>query len=64
MNAMGGEIVAHQHDQIAAERIAGIDHLAHAREAHIGAAGMDVGDDGDGQALARPASRAASAGNR
>ena len=29
--AVGGEIVAQDHDQIGAERIGGIDHLTHAR---------------------------------
>ena len=44
---MGGEIVAHDHDQVGVERLGGVDHLAHARQTHIGAAGMQVGDDGD-----------------
>ena len=42
--AVGGEIIAQHHDQVAAQRIAGIDHLAHALDAHIGPAGMQVGD--------------------
>ncbi len=45
---MSGEIIAQHHDQIGLERLRGIDDLAHARNAHIGAAGMDIGDDRDG----------------
>ena len=45
---VGGEIIAQHHDQIGLERLRGIDHLAHARDPHIGAAGVDVGDHGDG----------------
>ena len=61
---MGGEIIAEHHDEIAVERIGGIDHLAHAREPHIGAAGVQVGDDRDGQALAVGPARRRQAGNR
>ena len=49
---VGGEIIAEDHDQVGAERIGGIDHLAHALKAHIGAAGMQVGDHGDGEPVA------------
>ena len=46
---VGGEIIAQDHDQVGVERLRGVDHLAHAGDAHIGAAGVQVGDDGDGQ---------------
>ena len=46
---MGGEIIAEHDDQVGVERLRGVDHLAHARDAHIGAAGMQIGNDGDGQ---------------
>ena len=41
---VGGEIVAEDDHQVGAERIGGVDHLAHAGKPHIGTAGMQVGD--------------------
>lgn len=47
-------------DEVAAHRVAGIDHLAHAFNADIEATSMQVSDDCDGQALAGPAAAAGS----
>jgi hypothetical protein len=55
--AVGGEEIAEQYDEVAFERVAGIDHLAHAGKPHIGTAGMQVGDDADGEATARRPAR-------
>jgi len=55
---MGGEIVAQHDDQVGLEPLRGVDHFAHARQSHVRSAGMDVGDRGDGEALAfAPAGR-------
>ena len=56
--AMGGEIVAKQHDQVGPQAIGGIDDLPDMVEPHVGPAGVQVGDDADGEPLAlRPARR-------
>lgn len=57
---VGGEIIVEHDDEVAAHRVAGIDHLAHAFNADIEATSMQVSDDGDGQALAGPAAAAGS----
>ncbi len=44
---VGGEIIAEDDHQVGIERLRRVDHLAHAREPHIGTAGMQVGDHGD-----------------
>ena len=54
---VGGETIVEHDDEVAAHCVAGIDHLAHAFNADIEATSMQVGDDGDGQALAGPTPR-------
>ena len=49
---MGGEKVAQHHDKIGVESLRGIDHLRNARDAHVGSARMQVGNDGDAEAVA------------
>ena len=61
---MGGEKIAEHDDEIAAERVGGIDHLPHALTPHIGAAGVQVGDHGDREALSLSARQAATVDSR
>lgn len=47
---MRREIIAKHDDEIAAESITRIHHLAHATDAHVRSTGMQVGNDGNGEA--------------
>ena len=55
--AVRGEIVAEQHDQVGLQRVGRVDRPADVRQPHVGPAGMQVGDHRDGELAALAASR-------